>query len=113
MSSIRYLIKVTATAKPNNPTFAGAVLTYYYGRSQILVGVHSEGIMPPEEMEICSWYVKEYGYKTRNTKRAEQFWSSYADDRYFIDLDNTNLWTYKAETVAYDLETNSLVNNIA
>lgn len=113
MSNIRYLIKVTATAKPNNPTFAGAVLTYYYGRSQILVGVHSEGVDPPEEMEIYSWYVKEYGYKTRNTKRAEQLWSSYADDRYFIDLDNTNHWTYKAETVAYDLETNSLVNNIA
>lgn len=113
MSNIRYLIKVTATAKPNNPDFAGAVLTYYYGRSQILVGVHSEGIMPPEEMETYSWYVKEYGYKTRNTKRAEQFWSSYVDDRYFIDLDNTDLWTYKAETVAYDLETNSLINNIA
>lgn len=113
MSNIRYLIKVTATAKPNNPTFAGAVLTYYYGRSQILVGVHSEGIMPPEEMELYSWLVKEYGYKTRNTKRAEQFWSSDVDDRYFIDPDGSDFWTYKTETVAYDLETNSLVNNIA
>lgn len=103
MSNIRYLIKVTATAKPNNPNFAGAVITYYYGRSQILVGVHSEGVDPPEEMEIPSYYVKEYGYKTLNTKRAEQFWSSY-DYIY---------WTYKAETVAYDLETNSFVNNIA
>ena len=103
MSNIRYLIKVTATAKPNNPNFAGAVITYYYGRSQILVGVHSEGVDPPEEMEIPSYYVKEYGYITRNTKRAEQFWSSH-DCRY---------WIYKSETVAYDLETNSLVNNIA
>lgn len=103
MSNIRYLIKVTATAKPNNPNFAGAVITYYYGRSQILVGVHSEGVMPPEEMEIPSCYVKEYGYNTRNTKRAERFWTS----------NNPIFWTYKAETVAYDLETNSFVNNIA
>lgn len=99
MSNIRYLIKVTATAKPNNPNFAGAVITYYYGRSQILVGVHSEGVDPPEEMKIPSCYVKEYGYNTRNTKRAEQFWSSY--DPIF--------WTYKAETVAYDLETSSFL----
>ena len=113
MSNIRYLIKVTATAKSNNPNFAGAVITYYYGRSQILVGVHSEGVDPPEEMEIPSYYVKEYGYKTRNTKRAEQFWSSYDDDRYFIDPENMSFWIYKSETVAYDLETNSFVNNIA
>lgn len=113
MSNIRYLIKVTATAKPNNPNFAGAVITYYYGRSQILVGVHSEGVDPPKEMEIPSCYVKEYGYNTRNTKRAEQFWSSYVDARYFIDLENMNFWTYKAETVAYDLDNHSLVNNIA
>ena len=103
MSNIRYLIKVTATAKPNNPNFAGAVITYYYGRSQILVGVHSEGVDPPQKMEIPSCYVKEYGYNTRNTKRAERFWTS----------SNPIFWTYKAETVAYDLETNSFVNNIA
>lgn len=113
MSSIRYLIKVTATAKPNNPNYAGAVLTYYYGRSQILVGVHSEGIMPPEELEICSWYVKEYGYKTRNTKRAERFWTSLNTEENFIDPDNPDFWTYETETVAYDLETNKLVNNVA
>lgn len=103
MSNIRYLIKVTATAKPNNPNFAGAVITYYYGRSQILVGVHSERVDPPEEMEISSCYVKEYGYNTRNTKRAERFWTS----------SNPIFWTYNAETVAYDLETNSFVNNVA
>lgn len=111
MYNIRYLIKVTATAKPSNPTFAGAVLTYYYGRNQILVGVHSEGVMPPEEMELSSWRVEEYGYKTRNTKRAEQFWSSYVDDRYFIDPEDMNFWTYKAETVAYDLDNHSLIDN--
>ena len=110
MYNIRYLIKVTATAKPNNPTFAGAVLTYYYGRNQILVGAHSEGVMPPEEMEFSSWLIKEHGYKIRNTKRAEQFWSSHVDDRYFIDLDNPDLWTYKAETVAYDLDNSSLTD---
>lgn len=113
MSNIRYLIKVTATAKPNNPNFAGAVITYYYGRSQILVGVHSEGIMPPEEMEIPSCYVKEYGYKTRNTKKAERFWTSLTTEENFIDPDNPDFWIYKSETVAYDLETNSFVNNIA
>lgn len=111
MYNIHYLIKVTATAKPNNPNFAGAVLTYYYGRNQILLGVHSEGVMPPEEMELSSWRVEEYGYKTRNTKRAEQFWSSYVDDRYFIDSEDMNFWTHKAETVAYDLDNNSLINN--
>lgn len=111
MSNIRYLVKVTATAKPNNPNYAGAVLTYYYGRNQSLMGVRSEGIMPPEEMELSSWLVKEYGYKTRNTKRAEQFWSSCGDDRYFVDPENMNFWTYKAETVAYDLDNNSLINN--
>ena len=102
MSNIRYLIKVTATAKPNNPNYAGAVITYYYGRSQIIVGVHSEGIDPPQEMEIPSYYVKEYGYTTRNTKRAERFWTSLNDDPSI-----PNFWTYETETVAYDLETNS------
>lgn len=108
MSNIRYLIKVTATAKSNNPNFAGAVIIYYYGRSQILVGVHSEGVDPPQEMEIPSYYVKEYGYTTRNTKSAERFWTSLTDDPSI-----PSFWTYKAETVAYDLETNSFVNNIA
>lgn len=108
MSNIRYLIKVTATAKPNNPNFAGAVITYYYGRSQILVGVYSEGVDPPQKMEIPSYYVKEYGYITRNTKRAERFWTS-LNDYHGIP----RFWTYEAETVAYDLETNSFVNNIA
>ena len=106
MSNIRYLIKVTATAKPNNPNYAGAVITYYYGRSQILVGVHSEGVDPPQELEISSYYVKEYGYTTRNTKRAERFWTSLTDDPSI-----PNFWTYKAETVAYDLDNNSLIDN--
>lgn len=107
MSNIRYLIKVTATAKPNNPNYAGAVLTYYYGRGQSLMAVHSEGVTPPKEMNFCNWLIREYGYKTRDTKRAERFWTSLNDDPSI-----PSFWTYETETVAYDLETNSLVDNI-
>ena len=109
MSNIRYLIKVTATAQPNNPNYAGAVLTYYCGRGQSLMAVHFEGVTPSEEMDFCTWLIREYGYKTRNTKRAEQFWTSLNTDTHFLDPENRSYWTYKTETVAYDLETNSLV----
>lgn len=113
MSNIRYLIKVTATANPNNPNYAGAVLTYYYGRGQSLMAVHSEGVTPPEEMDFCTWLIREYGYKTRNTKKAEQFWTSFNTDTHFLDPENRSYWTYETEIVAYNLETHSLVNNIA
>lgn len=103
MSNIRYLIKVTATAKPNNPSYAGAVITYYYGRNQQLLGSHHEKFTAHIELDLIPYLIDRYGYRTRSTKKAEQFWNSLNSDP------NFDFWTYQTETVAYNLETRSLV----
>lgn len=36
-TNIRYLIKVTATARPNNDNFPGVIQTAYYGKDQKLI----------------------------------------------------------------------------
>lgn len=106
-TNIRYLIKVTTIATDDNPNFKGANYTYYYGRNQHLLGATSVGIEPPEYMELTRYFVEQYGYKTRNTSKAIKFWTSLNNDSSFID--NTRFWTHSAETVAYDLVSNSLV----
>ena len=109
MKEVRYIIKVTATGTEHNPIekFRGCINIYYYGRDQRLLGATSIGIEPPEYMELTRYFVEQYGYKTRNTSKAIKFWTSLNNDPSFID--NTRFWTYSAETVAYDLVSNSLV----
>lgn len=107
-TNIRYLVKVTATATDDNPDYKGATYTYYYGSNQHLLGATSIGIEPPEYMELNSYLVKQYGYRTRNTSKAIEFWTTLNNESPSI-IDGTRFWTYTAETVAYDLATNSLV----
>lgn len=106
-TNIRYLIKVTAIATDDNPNFKCANYTYYYGRNQRLLGATSIGIEPPEYMEFTRYLVEQYGYKNRNTSKAIKFWTSLNNDPSFIDI--SHFWIRSAETVAYDLVSNSLV----
>lgn len=107
-NNIRYLIKVTATSTEDNPNFNHATYTYYYGRNENLLGATSWGIELPEYMELNSYFVEQYGYKTRNTSKAIEFWTDLNNESPSI-IDGTRFWTHAAETVAYDLITNSLV----
>lgn len=106
-TNIRYLVKVTATATEDNPNFKGAAYTYYYGRNENLLGASSYRIEPPEYMELIPYYVERYGYKNRNTSKAVKFHTSL--NRYPSFIDDTYFWSYTVETVAYDLDSNSLI----
>ena len=107
-TNIRYLVKVTAIATDDNPNFKGAIYTYYYGSNQHLLGAASNGIEPPEYMELCPYFIEQYGYKTRNTSKAIKFWTTLNNESPSI-IDGTRFWTYTAETVAYDLASQSLI----
>lgn len=104
MSNIRYLIKVTATAKPNNSNFAGKVQITYYGKDQKLIaGTYTYMNHEPLKEDVIS-----HGYKVTPSKHALDFWNVTMNTPIG---DNPILWTYKAETVAYDLDNNSLIDN--
>lgn len=57
---MKYIIKYTATATPDNPNFAGAVHDYFYGVNEHLVSDIDTG-------KMYYYLAKEYGYKYRKT----------------------------------------------
>lgn len=80
---IKYVIKVVSTAKDNNPSFAGDVITYYYGKAQqILVSKnrYENNLSYLDVMAANYGYDREcdakksYIYKTRFDE--EEFWTS-------------------------------------
>lgn len=106
-NNIRYLIKVTATSTEDNPNFNYARYTHYYGRNENLLGAASTGIEPPEYMELIPYCVERCGYKNRNTSKAVKHHTSMNRRPSFID--DTCFWSYTVETVAYDLDSKSLI----
>lgn len=100
-ANIRYLIKVTATARPNNDNFLGVVQTAYYGKDQKLIaGTYT--YMSPEPIK---GNVLSYGYKVIPYKPALDFWNVTMNKPIG---DNSIFWDYKAEVVKYDLTSQSL-----
>lgn len=106
-TNIRYLVKVTVTATEDNPNFKGATYTYYYGRSKNLLGAASNGIEPPEYLELIPYCVEQCGYKNRNLSKAVKCHHLLNRDPSFVD--STCFWSYTVETVAYDLDSKSLI----
>ena len=102
MSNIRYLIKVTATAKPNNPNFTGKVQTTYYGKDQKLIA----GTYTYMNPEPSKWDVLSYGYKVTPSKHALDFWNVTMNTPIG---DNPIFWNYKAEVVLDDLASQSFI----
>lgn len=84
MKNTRYIIKVTATATSDNPSFAGDVQTYYYGKDQFIISYRAE--------PVSEYLVTEYGYKRRcDAVKASKFW------------DNAKYWDYVTEIIEYTL----------
>ena len=101
-TNIRYLIKVTATARPNNSNFAGVVQTAYYGKDQKLIaGTYTYMNPEPIKRDVLS-----YGYKVTPSKHALDFWNITMNTPIG---DNPIFWDYKAEIVKYDLASQSLI----
>ena len=91
-TNIRYLIKVIATARPNNPDFAGEVHITYYGKDQKLIaGTYAYMNPTPMEKDIL-----QYGYKVIPSKRVLDFWNVTMNTPIG---DNPIFWDYKAEVV--------------
>lgn len=101
-TNIRYLIKVTSTARPNNPDFAGEVHTTYYGKDQKLLA----GTYTYMNLELIKADVLSYGYKVTPSKNALDFWNVTMNTPIG---DNPVFWDYKAEVVKYDLASQSFI----
>ena len=100
-TNIRYLIKVTATARPNNDNFPGVVQTAYYGKDQKLIaGTYTYMNPTPMKVDVLS-----YGYRVTPSKHALDFWNVTMNTPIG---DNPIFWDYKAEVVKYDLASRSL-----
>lgn len=101
-TDIRYLIKVTATARPNNDNFPGVVQTAYYGKDQKLIaGTYTYMNPEPIKGDVLS-----HGYKVTPSKHALDFWNVTMNTPIG---DNPVFWDYKAEVVKYDLTSQSLI----
>ncbi len=101
-TNIRYLIKVTATACPNNDNFPGVVQTAYYGKDQKLIaGTYTYMSPEPIKGDVLS-----QGYKVTPSKHALDFWNVTMNTPIG---DNPVFWDYKAEVVKYDLASQSLI----
>lgn len=101
-TNIRYLIKVTATARPNNDNFPGVVQTTYYGKDQKLIaGTYAYMNTEPIKRDVFN-----HGYKVTPSKHALDFWNVTMNTPIG---DNPIFWDYKAEVVKYDLASQSLI----
>lgn len=101
-TNIRYLIKVTATARPNNDNFPGVVQTTYYGKDQKLIaGTYTYMNPEPIKADVLS-----HGYKVIPSKHALDFWNVTMNRPIG---DNPIFWDYKAEVVKYDLTTSHII----
>ena len=101
-TDIRYLIKVTATARPNNDNFPGVVQTAYYGKDQKLIaGTYTYMNPEPIKGDVLS-----HGYKVTPSTHALEFWNVTMNTPIG---DNPVFWDYKAEVVKYDLTSQSLI----
>lgn len=101
-TDIRYFIKVTATARPNNDNFPGVVQTAYYGKDQKLIaGTYTYMNPEPIKGDVLS-----HGYKVTPSKHALDFWNVTMNTPIG---DNPVFWDYKAEVVKYDLTSQSLI----
>lgn len=96
MKQTYYLIKVTSTALPNNPSYAGEIHITYYGKNQKLIS----GNYTHTQKEIQPHLVKTYGYKVTPAKKILDFWNISMNTPIG---DNPCYWEYKAETVKIDL----------
>lgn len=79
----KYVVKVVSTAKDSNPSFAGDVNIYYYGKEQYLLASkdrHADNLSYLDGMALYYGYNREcdakksYFYKNRND--SEEFWTN-------------------------------------
>ena len=90
MRNTRYIIKVTAIAKDDNPNFAGEERTYYYGKAQYLI---SDKKVIFDALD--KYLVTEYGYKRKyDAVKAAKFWNDTPDAKY---------WDYSVDINEYTL----------
>lgn len=90
MKNMRYIIKVTATATSDNPSFAREVQTYYYGKDQFMISDRAEPVNA-----LSKYLMTEYGYKRRyDAVKASKFWDN---------ICYANYWDYVTEIIEYTL----------
>ncbi len=95
MKSVRYLVKVTATARENNKNYPGCVFHYIYGRNQEMLASDSKDL-PGMSMNLSAYLVKEYGYKREDmAERASKFWEDF-------NKEENRFWDHVAEVISVE-----------
>ena len=91
-----FLVLVVATATDSNPSYAGAVRKYVYGKRDELLFTDSEEITKYKAGydKLYASDIREYGYTRRQD--AKRCYS-------YTHPDNNGYWTSKAYVVEYDV----------
>ena len=96
MNNVRYIIKVTAKAKDNNPNFAGKTNIYLYGKGQMLLAM-DEQVPFIRVNTLTNYCVEHYGYKRQcDAIRATKFWNEYT-------AEHEKFWTYSTEIILKEI----------
>lgn len=92
MNNVRYIIKVIAKAKDNNPNFAGKTNIYWYGKGQTLLAKDLQ-VPVVEIVTLTNYCIEYYGYKRMyDAIRAAKFWDEYNEDP-------KSYWAYSTEII--------------
>ena len=69
-----YFVKVVATATAENPTRAGEVITYIYGKAEELMFCDSNDAWMKRDVFDSYYFIREYGYTREDyAKRAYSY----------------------------------------
>ena len=93
MKSVRYLVKVTATARENNKNYSGCVFHYVYGKNKEILASDAKDL-PNMSVNLSAYLVKEYGYNREDmAKRGSKFWED-------LNRDEVRFWDYTAKVIS-------------
>lgn len=81
---VKYIIKITSVATPENPSFAGKTCTYFYGKGGVTLGADDEW----NKMPLWENGVRLHGYD--RLCDAKRNWS-------YKNPENTKYWKSTAE----------------
>lgn len=86
---VKYIVKVTSVATPENPSFAGETSIYWYGKGGEVLCVEGTH-RPNENRPMWEWGVREYGYD--RLCDAKRNWS-------YKNPENSKYWRSTSEIV--------------
>lgn len=90
-----YFVKIVATATAENPTRAGEVTTYIYGKEETLMSCDSKDPWFKKDNFDSFYFIREYGYKHESHAKRAYVYKNPTHNEY---------WNETVEIVSVDVE---------